>query len=326
MDDSSTKLQSLCKEHGFDTFHSFDSSWYNAIIEKEGHVQSGVLRKLPDSEYCYLIGSSKYIWPFFTKWLKKKMHEESSNGIGDDCDSDDGILHNSPFDTFRKEMILNITRKLLCQDMNDSEILGFDVFLSNNGKRFNARKGREKINECGDFLVSMQRVAIVTGSYWHDEIGSKICIHPEFGTWHAFSAVVVTMFDISESKTDRLPRKVPSSLPCPVKQNEINDAKILLATAMKINGYKPKTTNDESSKQNDENLLQSKISDETLKRIAENQGLVEMNMIDERKLAWINIRDCFSLGREEYRYSPEQLCYHYSSNTKILHDLMKKIH
>ena len=45
-------LETQCHAHGLDLFHTFHTSWYNDLIEREGHVQSGVLKTLPCAISC----------------------------------------------------------------------------------------------------------------------------------------------------------------------------------------------------------------------------------------------------------------------------------
>lgn len=315
----SSKLQSLCKDHGFDTFHTFNSSWYNELIEKEGHVQTGVLKKLPSSRCSFLIGNSKYIWPFFIQWLKSKRNNIHSDDKGEDTMNE--ILQNNPFDTFCKEMIVDIIHKL-CMDSEDYSDVEFEVYLSSCQKI----TSRDSFHQSEDFLVSMQRIATFTGSYWYDDEGSKLCIHPQYGPWHAFRAVIIMtnikgcdslQVDVGGSQEIE---KIPSPLPCPVTQEEINDAKILVGFAMK--SISSSNSNDEKSENTDDELL-SQLNNETIKRLNENQKLVSVNKINQRQLIWINVRDCFSLGRDRHRYCSEQLCYHYNKDPKILLEVIE---
>jgi hypothetical protein len=66
-----------------------------------------------------------------------------------------------------------------------------------------------------------------------------------------------------------------------------------------------------------------KISNNTKKQILENDELTQVtNKVKPSALTWINLRDALSLGRKEYRYEKEQLCYHYTRDSDILKKLM----
>jgi hypothetical protein len=43
----------------------------------------------------------------------------------------------------------------------------------------------------GSFLVSMTRAAKATGAYWHDNVWTRMCVHPRYGTWTSFRTLVV---------------------------------------------------------------------------------------------------------------------------------------
>ena len=316
----SSKLQSLCKDHGFDTFHCFDSSWYNELIEKEGHVQTGVLKKLPHSRHSFLLGNSNFIWPFFIQWLKGKCNVPSDSG-GEDTIND--VLQNDPFDTFCKEMIIKIINKF-CTNNEDCRDVDFDLYLSNCQRC----TSRDSFHQSEDFLVSMQRIATFTGSYWYDDEGSKLCIHPRYGPWHAFRAVIIITnvkgrhsLQVDTAGSQAI-EKIPSPLQCPVTQQEINDAKILVSFAMKSISSSTKQSNDTGNESLDDEFL-SQLNNETINRLNENQKLVSANKINQRQLIWINVRDCFSLGRDRYRYCSEQLCYHYNKDPKIILEAIK---
>ena len=322
-DEQASTLQKQSRLHGFDIFHAFHTSWYNDLIEKEGHVQSGRLKKLPclptsttntGANNAFLIGNTKYIWPFFIHWLSNKYEkgQNESDNIDQDIDWEDGILNNNPFDNYCREMFKTILQEY--RDGNNyvgnDKNISFDIFLSD-GKRYI----NEVIDDEGeDFLVSMQRIATLTGSYWLDNAGSRLCVHPQYGTWHSFRAVIVVSSKSSLPMEIKKPA-LPPPLPCPITKHEIDDAKLLMEFAIERS----------SSKGSAINMEDLKLSDHTRKCLVENNELSKVTLqVRPSALTWINVRDCISLGRDNYRYDKEQLCYHYTRDSEILRKIILK--
>ena len=149
----------------------------------------------------------------------------------------------------------------------------------------------------------MQRIAKVTGKYWHDEEGTKLCVHPSFGTWTAFRALVV--FNTSqgdESKTPIIPN-VPPMCQCPVKSQEIKNAK-------RVMDYALKSYNNETNIDLDESLRI--LLDHAVTKAS------EWSKVPQTKRPWIQLRNCISVGSRDFKYSDNQLLYHYTNDTGIL--------
>ncbi len=368
-----------CKKNGFDLTHTFHTCWYNDLIEKEGHVKSGVLNRLPcptatitstssstiesasDTEggvkdtstkfhnyNAFLIGNTKTIWPFFIEWLssRTKLNSQQGGGQHNEEEEDVVLLEKNPFDAFCKDMITDIVENFYgnCSLLDeDDDCTCFDVFLSS-GKRYkmipvregsvdtgasadvgtNTKRKLQVLEEENDFLVSMQRIAILTGSYWYDDAGSKLCVHPKYGTWHAFRAVVVVSTEtksLSSSLSvtgDQPVAPPPPVIPCPITQGEIDDCTKMMDYALRM------SSSDHSSNSDGMNTIHNlEIRHETKTRLLENFTLEKVSKkLTPTTLGWIGLRDAISLGRDNYRYDKEQLCYHYTRDAEILKNVL----
>ncbi|KAL7525518.1 hypothetical protein ACHAXR_001044 [Thalassiosira sp. AJA248-18] len=322
-------MQKELQQSGFDLCHPIHTSWYNNLIRDEGLVENGVLKTLPEPSAiledeggalynALLIGNTKKIWPVFLKWLASKVEGKKKE---DKRYTDEEALEQiiSPFDTFVEE---SIPRALQRCYKGRSELNSCEIFWSNGNRQkvkfdelcvsadsddASAVGGNhccvDKENSC---LVSMQRVATTTGCYWHDNDATKLCVHPEYGTWTAFRCVVV--FETRDANPSIPP--APPLCPCPVTSDEIKMAKRVFDYALEMSssdkdgGYG--TTLDKSWNELCEYLHGTVCS-----------GSKWDNVPDTMK-PWIQLRDCFNAGRENWKYSQAQLLYHYTRDPEIL--------
>lgn len=335
------RLQETLQQAGFDLCDPLHTDWYNDLIEEEGHTLKGTLKKIPspqpinESGYCYnavLIGNSKSIWPKFISWLKFKLKNDALAGSSDESNikDDDELLHkllgNDPFDTFVTESLSKVFKSFSglnrCgEDRGNisSNILSYEVFWSHGLRRKvivendhadevesehkNTSKTKsERINdkENSSFLVCLQRVAKVTGNYWHDDEGTKLCIHPRYGTWTAFRCLIVFHTTIQNQNSAKLEirRNPPPWCPCPADPKEIDQGKEMIRDA----------------------LSGSNQSYGSLCKVLHNTVSSGSNWseVSPRMRPWIELRDCISVGRQEYKYSDNQLLYHYTKDPEIL--------
>jgi hypothetical protein len=305
-----------------------------------------------------LIGNSKSIWPKFVSWLSSQYdanvkNVEEKGGI---CDKDDilnQLLTDSPFDTFVTETLSAVFWS--CSDRERSkkteenrQLESYELYWSNgfhhkvdlgdesSPKNENESMAKtsdyhcfaqEKTGQQSSFLVSMQRVAKVTGNYWHDEEGTKLCVHPKFGTWKAFRVVLV--FHSSKEQQQghghghgsacddnmKIP-EAPPMCPCPVAPEEIEKAKEVMEYALRMAAADGKDGNDDnmgygSVKPSGNNDLCTYLHNSVT------SGL-DWSKISPKMRPWIQLRDCISVGREEYKYCDSQLLYHYTKDPDIL--------
>jgi len=373
---SSSFLQDLseeCLQHGFDVCDPIHTAWYNDLIEKEGHVEKGTLKKLPEPtagsiifdqsttststttkvleanvnvslpQYnAVLISNSKFIWPFFVQWILSRYKIQIQN-FGEDDNAEkkkamDLLLQSNPFDTFVTDTLLEIVKTCCNKISSCSEIESYELFWSSgNRSKYNTtchenvdQSSASTMNSTGtdqyhcfeskddSFLVSMQRVAKVTGKYWHDEQGTKLCVHPEFGTWKAFRAVVVfyTRHDAENGRNHEIPTP-PPYCPCPVATEEINAAKMVMEYAIKVSSgnsnidYGTATGDGGGGGDKDQDRL-CKYLHNTITPGS------DWTKVPSSMRPWIQLRDCITIGRDEYRYSDPQLLYHYTKDPDIL--------
>ena len=231
-------------ESGFDICHPFNVRWYNQHIaaEKPPHLQP--LRNYGrDSLPGVLVGNSRAIWPKFLRWLAAQP--------------DPDMLE--PVDTFVKEAIgASIARA--CGTAGPQ----VEVYWS---------------HEVGERLVSMQRVASISGLCYHDK-ETQLSIHPIFGAWAAFRAVVV--FDSPAGPLGEVP---PPQVRPFLTQEEASAARAAMAAALAAS--------------NEANLCTQLHDTNGMSRSA--------------ALAWVALRDCVRIGRE-HRYTEDQIEYHYTKD------------
>lgn len=200
------------------------------------------LEPLPEAQMvAYLIGNTKLIWPFFREWYR-------SHGT----DSD-------PFDTFCQKTLERIFQRNL------------------QGKEYHVYWSFESSPEK---LVSMQRVASVSGLSFLDT-KSHLSIHPVYGTWHSFRAVVVV-----KAEGPNLPTPTPA--PCLLTPQEQEKAKVAMFHALEVSD-------------------KDRLCDQ----------LHGKGPSEQVAAAWIELRDCVSVGKE-FRFDEDQLWYHYTKDTKFL--------
>lgn len=270
-----------------------------------------------------LIGNTKTIWPTFLEWLQKKVAvlkvevEKTGGDFGAYEENLNLFLENDPFDSFCKETVTEIVLEH-CTKSQD-QVSSFEIFLTTDTNCFRIdESGNEVLGE--KFLVAAQRVATVSGAFWYDNVGTMLSVHPEYGPWHSFRAVVV--FGVSDGDDDGnkdtleedeiLIPPVPSPLPRPVPQEEIDGAKQVLDLALRLC-----SSCDVINECKNDTKLEKYLC-------SENDHNVSQKITPTNK-AFIDLRDCISLGKEEYRYGNEQMFYHYCKDAIILRRELERL-
>lgn len=345
-------LREKCGREGFDLCDPIHTQWYNNLIVEEGHVAKGTLQKISapptisdrsvdgaESNYnAVLIGNSKSIWPKFIAWLSSQYQQKLENNVNGDHRSKEEILNqvlnDNPFDTFVTDTLSEVFRSWCSEDSEGNiatQLTSYEFYWSN-GVHY-----KVNLNDCptqtgeesahtnnGDYhcyvsneerssiLVSMQRAAKVTGKYWHDEEGTKLCVHPQFGTWKAFRAVVVFHKILKADEPEPLIPKAPPLCPCPVAAEEIQKAKEVMDYALKMSAHAGGGDNNTgyggSGQQNDLcTYLHNSVTSGS-----------DWSKVSPTMRPWLQLRDCISVGRDDYKYCDNQLLYHYTKDTDIL--------
>jgi hypothetical protein len=328
------KLRKICSDKGFDICDPIHTNWYNDVIEKEGLVSRGVLKKMSEphtildkeskgTRYQYnavLIGNSKTIWRKFISWLssryKQKLEENREFSESEKEESLNQLLNADPLDTFVGERLPEVFRSIFSDRSSceiASQIESIEFYWSHGGHEKVILSSNYCVSKQASMLVSMQRVAQVTGKYWHDNEGSKLCVHPLFGTWKAFRAVVV----FHKVQNDNDPLSVPKPLPlcpCPVTPKEIEDAKEAMQQALEMSPG--------SDKNNGYGVFTDNQKDDELCNFLHNSKCCgkTLSLVSPTMRQWIHVRDCITIGRDTYKYCDNQLLYHYTKDI----DLLKK--
>lgn len=231
-----TSFLASLSDSGIDIVQPFDARWYDALIEQEGLTKQ--LKPLPkmgsrDGALGFLLGNSRALWPAFLKWLSDQPDAEA---IAD------------PLDKYIASVIQPAVRLLTGKEMRHELIWPW---------------------ESGDRLVSMQRVAVCSGLCYHDG-ETQLAIHPKFGAWIAFRAVLI--LDAAPSVCG-LPSKAPEPVPCLMTSDEKEAARAAMAAALRAS---------------DEANLCTQLHGAN-------------GMKTDVRLAWAALRDCVRVGRQ-YRY------------------------
>ena len=253
------KFRSLLAMDGFDVVHAVDVRWYNAHIKEHSLPLNPLPTKFcgverPEGALCFLVGNSAALWPKFLEWLGNK---EKPEDVVD------------PLDDYSTECISEAIWELT----REGDI-SWDTFYV--------------AGEVPERLVSMQRVALTAGLCYHDA-ETQLAIHPTFGAWVAFRAVVVI------DAPSGLGATPPPRLDCLLGEEEKAAAREAMAAALRAS---------------DEANLCTQLHG-------------EKGMETDVRLAWAKLRDCVRVGRE-HRYSEEQLVYHYTKDKAVLMRAVKQ--
>lgn len=291
---------------GFDICHAFHPSSYNEHIKK--HSLPLVPLSCIEKSKAYLIGNTKHLWPIFIRWYNsnKDLDSDSDSDSNSNSDSDTNQPSNNrknpdnPLDTYCQINIDDILKAHFPPSPSSS----YQVYWS--------------CESCADRIVSMQRVASCSGLSYLDS-KSHLTIHPVYGTWHSFRAVVVVV-DVGENtraeQTVRaaelggavgvhggiIPRAPPPLTPTPTpvprlsSPMEEREAGAALTRALKL-----------SSGSDDDGGAMDRLCEQLHGR----------GPSERIAAAWIEVRDCISLGKE-YRFDHDQLWYHYTKDVKYL--------
>ena len=219
-------LASDLSRYGFDICHNFRPQWYNDSVVADGvsiqsilpplptHAASQPSQTVPTTTTAFLVGNTKRMWPLFLNWIEKRRKLEDG----------DLIVKNDPLDTYAKESIGKVVeetaaRHFVVGDHNNERAPGapsYDIFWS-----FDTRRDR---------LISMQRIAAVSGLCHLDE-ASNMAIHPLFGPWLSFRAVI--LFHDGDVDLSALP--APDPIPSLLTQEEEANARAFVQKAFDQN-------------------------------------------------------------------------------------------
>ena len=246
MQESLISFKDSLASKGVDIVQEFNTEWYNTYVASESLPLSPLPTYGRASAKAVVIGNSRALWPAFLNWLSRQSQPEEVQ---------------DPLDKF-----IQSTVEQAIAELCSSSGVAHDIFWP---------------WESGERLVSMQRVAIVCGMCYHDT-ETQLAIHPKFGAWVAFRAVVV--FD---APGDAVP--TPERLGCLMSEEEKVAAREAMAAALRAS---------------DEANLCTQLHG-------------EKGMERDVRLAWAALRDCVAVGREA-RYSEAQLTYHYTKDKKVL--------
>ena len=350
-------------EAGFDVFHGpFDPNLYNDCIESEGLVESGALSKLP-MEYkgkgytsaptmpteAYLIGNTKHLWPIFLRWLREENEKRKLQARHNDTDSNnkdtDRILIEDPLDNYEQKAIEGVVKRVLERRWQQQQVSfptpatmgcdhNYDIYWSSN---FDPAE-----------MVSMGRIASCSGFSYLDPY-THLSVHPEYGTWHSYRAVLVLEKEESMAEAEAADPSAPRLvlLPDPLSPEETRISRSAFDEALRISTAETNettvvnadddTATDEApaeetgqesgdtttNEEPDRTLLCEELGKGNYAAISTTNDKASTTIEqDDRKssvaAAWIALRDAVSIGRENYRFENDQLWYHYTKDDEFL--------
>lgn len=148
----------------------------------------------------------------------------------------------------------------------------------------------------------MQRIASCSGFAYFDDQISYLTIHPIYGPWHSFRAVVVVMNKDDDDTIMKTTEPSKLALPCLMTKQQQAEAKLAFDKAVKL-------TESNHDKKEDCNG---------------NKGRSNMMSFSNSVAAsWIELRDCVaSRDNDQYRFDNTQLWYHYTKDIKYLEEAM----
>lgn len=176
-----TRQREALKAHGFDQTATFLAGWYN----NDPHVKNlPACHKIdaPDDAACLLVANTRALWPPFCGWVQRKLRENP------------GLLDNSP------DILDVYTREIIEETMERApSTVQFEVIY--------AYETLETHRRC----ISVATAAHVAGlAHHHAQL--QRTLHPVYGPWLAFRAVIV--FRHGSSGT-------PTLLPDPLAAHEL---------------------------------------------------------------------------------------------------------
>ena len=270
-------LAAELRADGLDVIAPLRVSWYNDYLRElglstdstkyleasgeahaSGEAAPFAIAPLPDygrsgNALAFLIGNSRALWPSLLSWMAR---QSEPSAVKDPVDTYAG-------EVVRRSLDRYVAAVATAAGAAPHPLPAYDVFWAHDMSP--AR------------LVDMNRASRVSGMcYFSDEM--FLSVHPTFGSWVAFRAVVVV--DLPATHLGPPPAHLPSLL----TDEETAAAKAAFAAAL-----------DASSK--------------------EEMSVDGMPLHLAHK--WAAMRDCVRLGRQ-YRYSDAQSEYHYTKDARRL--------
>jgi hypothetical protein len=283
-------LQRDLHDCGFDIFVPFHPPWYNDFLDRDDEHFQHLLR-LPaaaeeeDAE-AFLIGNTKHLWPFFKVWLREQQQQhdsqeqqqqqqvqvENTSSLMAFRENDEPspsspssssscprrrltYQQQHPLDSYCQECIEKCVQTYFVHPQSKDHAGSKDEKQSSRDDEDDKSSSSYRIYWSSTFapdqMVSMQHVSMVSGFAYFDPL-TNLCVHPVYGTWHAYRAVVVVVTTTttrciyesaaaSTNSMDRpmirpvpLPPPPPPRVPCLLSAAEQECAIVALARAIDL--------------------------------------------------------------------------------------------
>jgi len=299
---------------------------------------------------AYLIGNTKHLWPIFLRWLHKEnrtKHQElvhGDNGIDNDHTDGERILIEDPLDTYEQSAILDVVERVCaCPPKDGSKLEDSSSSSSDTNRMLYWSSDLDPAR-----MVSMARIASCTGFSYLDP-HTHLSVHPTFGTWHSYRAVLLLP---EEFESSVLPPPPPTVLPNPLSpldrraaqdafdtaldtsmknRNKSKTKMTALATSGKTRGETATSATTTTTSREEPSGIgkeaRSELSEELGRGNYKNDGQEANSNLRKLKVAtaWIFLRDAISIGRETYRFDENQLWYHYTKDSRYLSNGIQNI-
>lgn len=235
-----------------------------------------------------LIGNSKAIWPKFLAY----------------CASDTSILdHPHPLNAYIERSInaaLEIFLPLMSSSSSQNQL--YKIYWSHSTANLRGGEG----------FVAMQRMAECSGLAFLDHT-SHLSFHPKFGPWFSLRCAIVFSGDVGSSASplggslDTFTKVLtkPTPLRCPLDDATMDAVKSAAVIAF-------------SASQNDANKEEDGVV------AVEKKDLPGMKDVRAGWEKWLAVRDAAAPGHP-YRYSRDQILYHYTGNRDLLRELVLRL-
>jgi len=289
MEDAISAFKSTLETYGIDIVQPLALSWYNNCLPE--HALASQIPILPppteysnpkDDALTIIIGNSKALWPKFLECCASDPHPLNTYIER----SINAALAQSFLAELPPPPSSNSSSSPLCDN--------YKIYWSHRTAKLRGGEG----------FVAMQRMAECCALAYLDHT-CHLSFHPTFGPWFSLRCAIVFYngvgtaqgFSFDGVSTGFLTQQ-PAPLTCPLDKETMLNVQAAAAVAFSS-----------KRKENNNNVD------------AAGGDLPEMNDVRAGWEKWLAVRDAAAPGHP-YRYSKEQILYHYTGDRQLLHKLV----
>ncbi|CAG8608269.1 2277_t:CDS:2 [Acaulospora morrowiae] len=283
---------------GFDLVKAFPAERYNSNIPSMSTLVplpitnfrgSTSVQRNRSSTLSVIIGNTRHLWSIFIDYYAKNMRENIGDNQENGSEESDTYKQSNPLDWYTRISIESAVKRAVSKFSKNASTLEYEI--------------RYAFDLSEDRFVAFQQLAQDAGLAYYNKI-CYLSVHPEYGPWIGLRAVVT--FDIDG------PPNTSKLFPTPGNPYPKGDQ--LLETKME-----EVLKNDNGSQSSSTNV--TNIDKESVAKTNFDKQVIANISRDWYK--WVKLRDIAGgfMSDEmklKYRYSIEQLEYHYTKNLKLL--------